>query len=181
MHTMCVKDFVPLHCTDLLGSSVTSMNLLSLKPLISWNPWVSSFVFCLRLGMSSWCLWLLWIRMRATPGWISTIVIQKRNATPTAILSLVCIPLLFLSIFSYFSGCSLDKTRFPSGMNNLTDQIHAIGMKAGIVSQLTAKVDRICLHAVQYSDSGWFTCQIYPGSYKNEVRYGKTFYLPSLY
>ncbi|KAI0676620.1 glycoside hydrolase family 27 protein [Trametes maxima] len=40
-----------------------------------------------------------------------------------------------------------DKLRFPSGMNNLTDQIHALGLKAGI-----------------YSDSGWFTCQLYPGS-----------------
>ncbi|KAF5389448.1 hypothetical protein D9757_004286 [Collybiopsis confluens] len=45
-------------------------------------------------------------------------------------------------------------TRFPSGFNNLTDQIHDLGLKAGI-----------------YSDSGWFTCQLYPGSYLNEVRY----------
>ncbi|KAI0642496.1 glycoside hydrolase family 27 protein [Trametes meyenii] len=46
-----------------------------------------------------------------------------------------------------------DKLRFPSGMSNLTDQIHALGLKAGI-----------------YSDSGWFTCQLYPGSYQNEYR-----------
>jgi len=50
------------------------------------------------------------------------------------------------------------KTRFPSGMNNLTDQIHAVGMKAGI-----------------YSDSGWFTCQLYPGSFENEARDVKLF------
>jgi len=50
------------------------------------------------------------------------------------------------------------KTRFPSGMNYLTDQIHALGMKAGI-----------------YSDSGWFTCQLYPGSYQNEARDVKLF------
>ncbi|KAF9448138.1 glycoside hydrolase family 27 protein [Macrolepiota fuliginosa MF-IS2] len=45
------------------------------------------------------------------------------------------------------------KDRFPSGMKNLTDQLHAMGFKAGI-----------------YSDSGWFTCQLYPGSYQNEDR-----------
>ncbi|KAJ3864816.1 glycoside hydrolase family 27 protein [Lentinula novae-zelandiae] len=44
-------------------------------------------------------------------------------------------------------------TRFPSGFNNLTSQIHDLGLKAGI-----------------YSDSGWFTCQLYPGSYLNEAR-----------
>ncbi|EGO03622.1 glycoside hydrolase family 27 protein [Serpula lacrymans var. lacrymans S7.3] len=51
-----------------------------------------------------------------------------------------------------------NKDRFPSGMNNLTDQIHALGFKAGI-----------------YSDSGWFTCQLYPGSYSNEARDAKLF------
>ncbi|XP_006456345.1 hypothetical protein AGABI2DRAFT_228269 [Agaricus bisporus var. bisporus H97] len=45
------------------------------------------------------------------------------------------------------------KERFPSGMRNLTDQLHEMGFKAGI-----------------YSDSGWFTCQLYPGSYQNEDR-----------
>ncbi|KAL1739563.1 glycoside hydrolase superfamily, partial [Schizophyllum fasciatum] len=43
--------------------------------------------------------------------------------------------------------------RFPSGMRNLTDYIHDKGLKAGI-----------------YSDSGWFTCQLYPGSFQNEER-----------
>ncbi|PBK67780.1 glycoside hydrolase family 27 protein [Armillaria solidipes] len=43
--------------------------------------------------------------------------------------------------------------RFPSGMRNLTDRIHALGLKAGI-----------------YGDSGWYTCQMYPGSYQNEER-----------
>jgi alpha-galactosidase len=50
------------------------------------------------------------------------------------------------------------KTRFRSGMNFLTDQIHSLGMKAGI-----------------YSDSGWFTCQLYPGSFHNEARDVKLF------
>jgi alpha-galactosidase len=50
------------------------------------------------------------------------------------------------------------KTRFRSGMRNLTDKIHAMGMKAGI-----------------YSDSGWYTCQMYPGSYQNEERDAKLF------
>jgi len=48
--------------------------------------------------------------------------------------------------------------RFPSGMNYFTEQIHSLGFKAGI-----------------YSDSGWFTCQIYPGSYQNEARDIKLF------
>ncbi|KXN84638.1 putative alpha-galactosidase B [Leucoagaricus sp. SymC.cos] len=39
------------------------------------------------------------------------------------------------------------KDRFPSGMKNLTDQLHSMGF-----------------------DSGWFTCQLYPGSYQNEDR-----------
>ncbi|PPQ75266.1 hypothetical protein CVT24_007439 [Panaeolus cyanescens] len=44
-----------------------------------------------------------------------------------------------------------NRQRFPSGMNWLTDRIHKLGFKAGI-----------------YSDSGWFTCELYPGSYLNE-------------
>ncbi|KIM37201.1 glycoside hydrolase family 27 protein [Hebeloma cylindrosporum] len=50
------------------------------------------------------------------------------------------------------------KERFPSGMKHLTDTIHSLGMKAGI-----------------YSDSGWFTCELYPGSYMNEERDIKLF------
>ncbi len=26
------------------------------------------------------------------------------------------------------------------------------------------------MFSMQYSDSGWFTCQLYPGSYQNEAR-----------
>ncbi|KAG6377411.1 glycoside hydrolase family 27 protein [Boletus reticuloceps] len=51
-----------------------------------------------------------------------------------------------------------NQARFPSGMKALTDQIHDLGYKAGI-----------------YSDSGWFTCQLYPGSYQNEARDIKLF------
>ncbi|RDX52658.1 glycoside hydrolase family 27 protein [Lentinus brumalis] len=51
-----------------------------------------------------------------------------------------------------------DHVRFSSGMNNLTDQIHDLGLKAGI-----------------YSDSGWYTCQLYPGSFQNEYRDAKLF------
>ncbi|KAL5531074.1 hypothetical protein ACEPAG_3950 [Sanghuangporus baumii] len=51
-----------------------------------------------------------------------------------------------------------DKNRFSSGMKWLTDQIHSLGFKTGI-----------------YSDSGWFTCAGYPGSFENEVRDAKTF------
>jgi alpha-galactosidase len=39
-----------------------------------------------------------------------------------------------LHTLSDSTACLSDKTRFPSGMNNLTDQIHALGMKAGIAS-----------------------------------------------
>lgn len=51
-----------------------------------------------------------------------------------------------------------NKQRFPSGMKALTDKIHDLGFKAGI-----------------YSDSGWFTCQLYPGSFMNEERDIQTF------
>ncbi|KAH0578323.1 hypothetical protein H2248_003944 [Termitomyces sp. 'cryptogamus'] len=51
-----------------------------------------------------------------------------------------------------------NKEHFPSGMPSLTDKIHALGLKAGI-----------------YSDSGWFTCQLYPGSFENEDRDAKQF------
>ncbi|KAK2464520.1 hypothetical protein APHAL10511_003499 [Amanita phalloides] len=51
-----------------------------------------------------------------------------------------------------------NKQRFPSGMKHLTDQIHSLGLKAGI-----------------YSDSGWYTCALYPGSFQNEARDAKLF------
>ncbi|KAF5357190.1 hypothetical protein D9756_006384 [Leucocoprinus leucothites] len=50
------------------------------------------------------------------------------------------------------------KERFPSGMRNLTDQLHEMGFNAGI-----------------YSDTGWFTCQLFPGSFQNEDRDIKLF------
>jgi len=49
-------------------------------------------------------------------------------------------------------------TLFPSGFTNLTSLIHNLGLKAGI-----------------YSDSGWFTCQLYPGSFRNEARDAEQF------
>jgi alpha-galactosidase len=51
-----------------------------------------------------------------------------------------------------------DQVRFKNGMVNLNKQIHALGFKTGI-----------------YSDSGWFTCAGYPGSWGNEVRDATTF------
>ncbi|KAJ8693945.1 hypothetical protein PTI98_008886 [Pleurotus ostreatus] len=51
-----------------------------------------------------------------------------------------------------------DQVRFRSGMKNLTDNLHALGFKTGI-----------------YSDSGWFTCAGYPGSFQNELRDARTF------
>ncbi|KAJ7017166.1 glycoside hydrolase [Mycena alexandri] len=53
-----------------------------------------------------------------------------------------------------------DKIRFPN-ITSMTEQIHALGFKTGIVSP--------------YSDSGWFTCAGYPGSFQNELRDATTF------
>ncbi|KAJ7237118.1 glycoside hydrolase superfamily [Mycena rebaudengoi] len=50
-----------------------------------------------------------------------------------------------------------DKIRFPD-IKSMTDQIHALGFQTGI-----------------YSDSGWFTCAGYPGSFGNELRDVTTF------
>jgi len=51
-----------------------------------------------------------------------------------------------------------DSIRFKNGMKNLSDEIHALGFNTGI-----------------YSDSGWFTCAGYPGSFENELRDATTF------
>jgi len=51
-----------------------------------------------------------------------------------------------------------NKVRFKSGFTKLNEQIHALGFKTGI-----------------YSDSGWFTCGGYPGSFSNELRDASTF------
>ncbi|KAF8523840.1 glycoside hydrolase superfamily [Gautieria morchelliformis] len=42
-----------------------------------------------------------------------------------------------------------DPVKFPSGLNNFTSQLHSLGL--------------------YYSDSGWFTCAGYPGSFEHEV------------
>ncbi|CDO76926.1 hypothetical protein BN946_scf185006.g8 [Trametes cinnabarina] len=63
-----------------------------------------------------------------------------------------------------------DAQRFPSGMNNLTHHIHNLGLKAGIVSRPTPSSPVLAHLPPQYSDSGWFTCQLYPGSFQNEAR-----------
>ncbi|KAJ8520784.1 hypothetical protein ONZ45_g2419 [Pleurotus djamor] len=51
-----------------------------------------------------------------------------------------------------------DHIRFSRGMKNFTGQLRQLGFKAGI-----------------YSDSGWFTCAGYPGSFQNELRDARTF------
>jgi len=51
-----------------------------------------------------------------------------------------------------------DTTRFSYGFNWMTSQLHALGFQAGI-----------------YSDSGWYTCAGYPGSFENEARDAQTF------
>ncbi|KAG9127803.1 hypothetical protein FRC07_008995 [Ceratobasidium sp. 392] len=51
-----------------------------------------------------------------------------------------------------------DPVKFPSGIKNLTTTLHNMGFKAGI-----------------YSDSGWFTCGGFPGSYSNELKDAQTF------
>ncbi|KAJ7185889.1 glycoside hydrolase superfamily [Mycena filopes] len=57
-----------------------------------------------------------------------------------------------------------DKVRFPN-ITDLTDQIHALGLKTGIVRRASA----------MHGDSGWFTCAGYPGSFQNELRDATTF------
>jgi len=52
----------------------------------------------------------------------------------------------------------LDQVRFKSGFTKLNEKIHALGFKTGI-----------------YGDSGWLTCDGYPGSYSNELRDAFTF------
>ncbi|EIW78698.1 glycoside hydrolase family 27 protein [Coniophora puteana RWD-64-598 SS2] len=52
-----------------------------------------------------------------------------------------------------------DPDKFPHGMRTLTNKIHDLGLKTGI-----------------YSDSGWFTCQLYPGSFGNEDRDAQLFH-----
>lgn len=42
--------------------------------------------------------------------------------------------------------------------------------KAGIVSRPFVSYKKMSSLLVQYSDSGWFTCQLYPGSFQNEDR-----------
>ncbi|KAF8584417.1 glycoside hydrolase family 27 protein [Ramaria rubella] len=44
-----------------------------------------------------------------------------------------------------------DPLKFPTGFNNFTTELHRLGLNAGI-----------------YSDSGWFTCAGYPGSFEHE-------------
>lgn len=47
---------------------------------------------------------------------------------------------VFLPLYHYWCPLLLDKTRFPSGMNSLTDKIHGLGMKAGIVSSSNTRL-----------------------------------------
>jgi alpha-galactosidase len=57
---------------------------------------------------------------------------KKRNAKGDIVARMsFCLYGSFLILTRMF--VLSDKTRFPSGMNNLTDQIHSLGMKAGIV------------------------------------------------
>jgi alpha-galactosidase len=46
-----------------------------------------------------------------------------------------------------------DPTKWPNGIDGLVKKVHALGFKMGI-----------------YSDSGWFTCAGFPGSWSNEQR-----------
>ncbi|KAF8918553.1 glycoside hydrolase superfamily [Mucidula mucida] len=83
----------------------------------------------------------------------------EKNRSAVAISSQVTSPgLLLPSDVAANPRIAADTVRFKSGMKTLTDKIHALGFKTGI-----------------YSDSGWFTCGGYPGSYSNELRDLKTF------
>lgn len=65
--------------------------------------------------------------------------------------------------------------RFPSGMRNLTDQVHAMGLWVNDPRDfhwytVTWRLFRNSKAGI-YSDSGWFTCQLFPGSFQNEDRF----------
>jgi alpha-galactosidase len=51
-----------------------------------------------------------------------------------------------------------DPTKWPNGINGLVKKVNALGFNMGI-----------------YSDSGWFTCAGFPGSWSNELRDVRTF------
>lgn len=67
-------------------------------------------------------------RMLVIIGWILTIVTLSAIALKTGISSLVSLHLLYSCTSSTYGLVWKDKTRFPSGMKYLTDQIHDLGM-----------------------------------------------------
>ncbi|KAG9221839.1 hypothetical protein CCMSSC00406_0005664 [Pleurotus cornucopiae] len=91
---------------------------------------------------------------------ISTIAMRNATVAQTGISLQASCSHMNRTVTSYFSNSSIisDKVRFKGGMKHLTDKIHALGFKTGI-----------------YSDSGWFTCAGYPGSFQNELRDARTF------
>ncbi|KAK0470255.1 glycoside hydrolase family 27 protein [Desarmillaria tabescens] len=60
-----------------------------------------------------------------------------------------------------------DTNQFPSGMQNLTDRMHFLGLYAYACFPTT---DSYSWRCSAYGDSDWYTCQMYPGSYQNEER-----------
>ena len=60
-------------------------------------------------------------------------------------------------------------------MKNLTDQVHSMGMYALSIPTSTHRLLIFPRSAGIYSDSGWFTCQMYPGSYMHEAQDIQTF------
>ena len=63
-------------------------------------------------------------------------------------------------------------------MKNLTDQVHSMGMYAlsiPMYKHASSSDGTFPRSAGIYSDSGWFTCQMYPGSYMHEAQDIQTF------
>ncbi|KAI6137248.1 hypothetical protein F5141DRAFT_1231360 [Pisolithus sp. B1] len=101
----------------------------------------------------------------------------RHNATPQVILLRVRTDTSMFEIGIYQERLtSSDQTKFSSRMRALTDSVHALGCNAGIVGYATRqRISTSVINLVKYSDAGWFTCQLYPGSYQNEERDARLF------
>ncbi|KAF8330632.1 glycoside hydrolase [Amanita rubescens] len=68
-----------------------------------------------------------------------------------------------------------DPVKFKSGMNALTDKIHALAKPELYVFALLTILLRLIYRVISIGDSGWFTCDGFPGSFMNELRDATTF------
>lgn len=107
-----------------LHISATSTNLSSLTRLV----WLNPMGFWWPLRSSRWASFdLIGFRITGTTISISTTVMQRKRVTRMGTLLQVS-SLVHLKYGVTYAHWYIDKARFPSGMKNLTDQIHGLGM-----------------------------------------------------